>query len=34
VCRPRWKVIADLRASANLLNRINAILPVQTCFQK
>jgi hypothetical protein len=34
VCRPRWKAIADLRASANLLNKINAILPVQTCFQK
>ena len=34
VCRPRWKAIAGLRVNANLLNRINAILPVQTCFQK
>ena len=33
-CRPRWKAIANLRVNANLLNRINAILPVQTCFQK
>jgi hypothetical protein len=28
------KAIADLRVNANLLNGINAILPVQTCLQK